>query len=56
MDDCKRSHRVSGVALAGCRGNAKMGVDGKSVKPVIPIAVGEKSIAFPGRSVKAGVD
>ena len=24
MDDCRRSHRVSGLALAGCRGNAKM--------------------------------
>ena len=30
--------------------------DGSPVKPVIPIAVGEKSIAFPRRSVKAGVD
>ena len=30
--------------------------DGRPVKPVIPIAVGEKSIAFPRRSVKAGVD
>ena len=24
-DNRKRSHRISGVALAGCRGNAKMG-------------------------------
>ena len=30
--------------------------DGRPVKPDIPIAVGEKSIAFPRRSVKAGVD
>ena len=30
--------------------------DGRPVKPVIPIAVGEDSIAFPRRSVKAGVD
>ena len=30
--------------------------DGKPVKSLIPIAVGEKSIAFPRRSVKAGVD
>ena len=30
--------------------------DGRPVKPVIPIAVGEKSIALPRRSVKAGVD
>ena len=30
--------------------------DGRPVKPVIPIAVGERSIAFPRRSVKAGVD
>ena len=30
--------------------------DGRRVKPVIPIAVGERSIAFPRRSVKAGVN
>ena len=30
--------------------------DGKAVKLVIPIAVGENSIAFPRCSVKAGVD
>jgi len=30
--------------------------DGKLVKPLIPIAVGERSIAFPRRSVKAGVN
>ena len=30
--------------------------DGKPVKFLIPIAVGEDSIAFPRRSVKAGVD
>ena len=30
--------------------------DGKLVKSLIPIAVGEDSIAFPRRSVKAGVD
>jgi hypothetical protein len=30
--------------------------DGRPVKSVIPIAVGEDSIAFPRRSVKAGVD
>ena len=30
--------------------------DGKALKPVIPIAVGEDSIAFSRRSVKAGVD
>ena len=34
----------------------KWAADGRPVKPVIPIAVGEKSIAFPRRSVKAGVD
>ena len=30
--------------------------DGKTLKIVIPIAVGEDSIAFPRCSVKAGVD
>ena len=30
--------------------------DGDPMKLLIPIAVGEKSIAFPRRSVKAGVD
>ena len=30
--------------------------DGRPAKPVIPIAVGERSIAFPRRSVKAGVN
>ena len=30
--------------------------DGDAKKLLIPIAVGEKSIAFPRRSVKAGVD
>lgn len=30
--------------------------DGRPVKSVIPIAVGERSIAFPRRSVKAGVN
>ena len=30
--------------------------DGKALKPVIPIAVGENSIAFPRCSVKAGID
>ena len=30
--------------------------DGKPVKPLIPIAVGEDSIAFPMHSVKAGID
>ena len=34
----------------------KWEADGRPVKPDIPIAVGEKSIAFPRRSVKAGVD
>ena len=29
---------------------------GRPVKPVIPIAVGEDSIAFPRCSVKVGVD
>ena len=27
--------------------------DGRSVKPVIPIAVGEKSIAFPGVLIRS---
>ena len=30
--------------------------DGRPVKPLVPIAVGERSIAFPRRSVKAGVN
>ena len=30
--------------------------DGELIQPLIPIAVGEDSIAFPRRSVKAGVD
>ena len=30
--------------------------DGEPEQPLIPIAVGEDSIAFPRRSVKAGVD
>ena len=34
----------------------KWQTDGKALKPVIPIAVGERSIAFPRRSVKAGVN
>ena len=37
-------------------GMLKWMTDGKAVKPVIPIAVGENSIAFPRCSVKAGVD
>ena len=56
MDDRKGSHRVSGLALAGCRGNAKMVTDWVLIQPLIPIAVGRRSIAFPWRSVKAGVD
>jgi len=33
-----------------------MDADGRLVKALIPIAVGERSIAFPRRSVKVGVN
>ena len=54
----QRSHCVSGLGLAGCRGNAKMGNRREAMKVLIPVAIGAIaiSIAFSRRSVKAGVE
>jgi hypothetical protein len=46
MVSARHSHRFTLLALAGCRGNVKMDIEGRAGELVIPIVVDERSKAF----------